>query len=81
MKPSLRKHITNGLLLNSDSLQVTELEPEGDPCEGVFYSRSCDEIGEDCLSSKDFKQFSPILDKDQAIVCKIILLIKSGKKP
>ena len=72
VNPRQKKTIVNQLERsmerNSENLVITELEPHGDKSEGFFYSS--DEIGENCLSSKDFKQFSPILDKDQAIVCK-----------
>ena len=63
------KQIEHSLQLNMNSLAITELEPDGgEHAERSFFSS--DVIGEDCLSSKDFKQFSPIMDKDQVIVCK-----------
>ena len=51
---------------NSDNLICIPIEPVTVVTVGTFYS---DEIGENCMSSKDFIQFSPIKDKDQLVYC------------
>ena len=61
------KQIKQSMQFNESSMILVELHPSVCESQGVFYSS--DDMGENCLSSKDFRQFSPIKDKDQLIVC------------
>ena len=64
----MNRQIEASLELNKEEMIVIELEPKVvDDKQGMFYS--ADAIDENCLSSKKFKEFSPIQDKDQLVIC------------
>ena len=64
----LNQQIENSLELNEGDLLVFELEKNVvDVKQGMFYS--ADDV-DSSISSMGFSEFSPILDKDQLVVCK-----------
>ena len=65
----LNEQIENSLKLNDEDLIVFELEQNVvDVKQGMFYS--ADNV-DDSLSSTEFTEFLPIINKDQLILCKV----------
>jgi hypothetical protein len=64
----LNQQIEDSLELNDEDMIVFELEQNVvDIKQGMFYS--ADNVDDNCLSSTEFREFSPIINKDQLIIC------------
>ena len=64
----MNEQINASLELNETDMVLFELEPTPvDVQQGKFFSSDIED--DRCVSSKDFKSFSPVPDKDQLIIC------------
>ena len=64
----MKQQISESLELNEKDLLLFELEPNPVDVKGKFYSSDIED--DSCVSSKDFRAFSPLPDKDQLIICR-----------
>ena len=64
----MNQQIEDSLELNDEDMIVFELEQNVvDVKQGMFYS--ADNVDDNCLFSTEFREFSPIINKDQLIIC------------